>query len=186
MLGRRSGPQIRQRRKTVRCPSMGANALGFFAQEDKVTISVKTLMMGLAVAMVGTVGAGPFRAKAAHAEPPCRYMILSIDSDGHVEGADVCEASPGPAATPDSGPRINPCVLAQNAMRLTPPPDQRQAATPVGVAPNIVGTWELPLAGGPWVLEVFGNGTYRFHSEAQDGVASNAGTFSASNGYWYG
>jgi hypothetical protein len=63
-------------------------------------------------------------------------------------------------------------------------PVSREPAKPAGVDPDTVGTWEIQLAGGPWVLEVFGNGTYSFHSEAQDGVASNAGTFSASNGHW--
>jgi hypothetical protein len=49
---------------------------------------------------------------------------------------------------------------------------------------NIVGTWELPQKGGAWVLEVHRDGTYKFHSEAGDGVAPNAGIFSASNGRW--
>jgi hypothetical protein len=55
---------------------------------------------------------------------------------------------------------------------------------PAPVDSNVVGTWELSKMGGYWVLEVFGDGTYRFHSEAHDGVAANAGAFSASNGHW--
>jgi len=63
-------------------------------------------------------------------------------------------------------------------------PSEKAAAEPARIDPNIVGTWELALASGPWVLEVLGNGTYKFHSEAQDGVASNAGTFSTAKGHW--
>jgi hypothetical protein len=72
---------------------------------------------------------------------------------------------------------VDPCFLAQNAMRPC-------NSTPVGVDPNIVGTWELPLKGGHWVLEIRHDGTYKFHSEARDGVPSSGGQFSASNGQW--
>lgn len=78
---------------------------------------------------------------------------------------------------------IDPCYLAQNAMRPCTS-DQGQASKPVGVDPNLVGTWELPFKGGPWVLSTLRDGTYRFHSEAGDGAPSHAGTFSASNGHW--
>ena len=73
----------------------------------------------------------------------------------------------------------NPLATANQPAQVS-----REPAEPTDIDPNVVGTWEMPLAGGLWVLEVFGNGTYRFHSEAQDGVASNAGTFSANNGHW--
>jgi len=77
----------------------------------------------------------------------------------------------------------DPCFLAQNAMRPCTSVRQ-QAPTPVGVDPNLIGTWKLPREGGAWVVEIFRDGTYRFHSEAGDGVAPHAGTFSASNGQW--
>ena len=38
------------------------------------------------------------------------------------------------------------------------------------VDPNLVGTWKLPLNGGPWVWEIHRDGTYSFHSEAGDGA----------------
>jgi hypothetical protein len=60
----------------------------------------------------------------------------------------------------------------------------REQAEQPGLDPRTIGTWEIQFAAGPWVLEVLTNGTYTFHSEAQDGVASTAGTFSASNGRW--
>jgi len=50
---------------------------------------------------------------------------------------------------------------------------------------NTFGTWELSLNGGRWEWEIDPNGTYQFHSEAGDGVAPHAGTFSASDGYWW-
>jgi hypothetical protein len=52
------------------------------------------------------------------------------------------------------------------------------------VDPNTVGRWELTVNGGRWVWEIDSNGTYKFHSEAPDGVAPHAGTFSASGGVW--
>lgn len=81
-------------------------------------------------------------------------------------------------------PGVDQCYLAQNAMRPCNTSVQQQPSKAVGVDPNIVGTWKYPRAGGPWVLQIFRNGTYRFHSEARDGVAPQAGTFSASNGQW--
>jgi hypothetical protein len=74
-----------------------------------------------------------------------------------------------------------PCMLAQNAMI---PCTSGQAAKPVGVDPDIVGTWELPFKRGPWVLEIRRDGTYKFHSEAGDRAPPQAGKFSASNGQW--
>lgn len=96
-----------------------------------------------------------------------------------------CNDGSGPAAqpTPPQGPKYDPCYLAQNALRPCTP-EQRPPAKPVGVDPNIVGTWELAQRGGTWVLEIHRDGTYKFHSEAADGVAPNAGTFSANNGRW--
>jgi hypothetical protein len=92
-------------------------------------------------------------------------------------------ADPGGQPNRPQGPTYDPCYLAQNALRPCTP-EQRPPAKAVGVDPNIVGTWELPQKGGTWVLEIHRDGTYRFHSEAGDGVAPNAGTFSANNGRW--
>jgi hypothetical protein len=52
------------------------------------------------------------------------------------------------------------------------------------VDPGTVGTWELPLPGGPWVWEIRPDGTYQFHSEAGDRIPPHAGTFYARNGQW--
>jgi hypothetical protein len=114
------------------------------------------------------------------------------DVDWAQKNADACNSALGYVACANmgrpggrQGPAVgyDPCYLAQNAMRPCTPV-QRQPSKPVGVDPNIVGTWELPLKGGPWVWEILRDGTYRFHSEARDGVAPHAGTFSASNGHW--
>ena len=59
-----------------------------------------------------------------------------------------------------------------------------KALKPHGVDPNLVGTWELPLKGGLWVLTINANGTYAFRSDAHDGVQAHAGSFAASNGAW--
>jgi hypothetical protein len=77
----------------------------------------------------------------------------------------------------------DPCYLAQNAMRPCTS-DHRQVSKPVGVDPNLVGVWELPFKGGPWVLTIHRSGAYEFRSEARDGARSHAGTFSANNGHW--
>lgn len=79
---------------------------------------------------------------------------------------------------------VDPCFIAQNAMRPCTPA-QTQPAQPAGVDANIVGTWIMPLGNGLWVLEIQRGGSYRFHSEAGDGVAPNAGSFSARNGHWW-
>ena len=78
---------------------------------------------------------------------------------------------------------VDPCYLAQNAMRPCTSADMK-ALQPHGVDPNLVGTWELPLKGGLWVLSIDTKGHYTFHSAALDGVPSHAGIFAASNGVW--
>ena len=74
----------------------------------------------------------------------------------------------------------DPCFLAQNAMR----PCTSNTGEANGLDPHLVGTWELPFKAGPWVLEIDVNGTYKFHSEANDSVPSSTGSFSAGNGHW--
>jgi hypothetical protein len=84
------------------------------------------------------------------------------------------------AAAPRLG--FDPCYLAQNALR--PCSSDKKALTPHGVDPNLVGTWELPMKGGLWVLTIQANGTYAFRSDAHDGTPANAGSFAAANGSW--
>ena len=120
-------------------------------------------------------------------EPPPDYVEEGRARDEmtcNITGLCNPQNQPGRPGAPGSGPRPpDPCYLAQNAMRPCTSV-QQQPSGPVGVDPNIIGTWELPREGGRWVLQILRDGTYRFHSEAGDGVASNAGTFSASNGRW--
>jgi hypothetical protein len=111
---------------------------------------------------------------AAHADA---IQDANIAEAENCNNTGLCAHGPGPAA-----PAVDPCYLAQNAMR--PCSGQRQQPKAVGVDANTVGTWELPLKGGPWVWEIHRDGTYRFHSEAGDGAATHAGTFAASNGHW--
>jgi hypothetical protein len=108
-----------------------------------------------------------------------------VDTCNDVLGYSGCANMMHPQ-TPGGGqvtkPAIDPCYLAQNAM--IPCAKERQASKPAGVDPHLVGTWVLPVHGGNWVLEVFRDGSYKFHSEAADGAAPNSGTFSAANGHW--
>ena len=53
---------------------------------------------------------------------------------------------------------------------------------PGSVDPRLVGIWKLDAGSGIWVWQISANGTYTFHSEALDGTAPHAGTFTASNG----
>jgi len=53
---------------------------------------------------------------------------------------------------------------------------------PGSVDPALVGLWRLDAGSGIWVWQISANGTYTFHSEALDGTAPHAGTFTASNG----
>jgi len=116
------------------------------------------------------------------------YAQTPTPEDNAIQAHDAAEWSMcslyGCGGQGSSGPRIgyDPCFLAQNAMR--PCNSDQQASKPVGVDPNLVGTWDLPLKGGPWVLTIDRNGTYTFHSEAGDGARSDSGAFSAGNGHW--
>ena len=117
---------------------------------------------------------------AAHAQQPT--------ADDFIAQADYCSftglcgnGGGGQATAPRIG--YDPCYLAQNAMRPCTKADMK-ALQPHGVDPNLVGTWQLPLKGGLWVLSIDANGTYAFHSDAHDDVQAHAGTFAASNGAW--
>ena len=84
----------------------------------------------------------------------------------------------GGVASNQRVPYVDPCFIAQNAMRpCTKKP-------PVGVNPKTVGVWKLPFKGGPWVWQIDRNGTYKFHSEAGDGVPPHEGKFASSKGSW--
>lgn len=118
----------------------------------------------------------------AHAQPawdPVSGCYISSN------GVPACNGYPGSGPGQAQGPRIgyDPCFLAQNAMRPCGS-DQGKAAKPVGVDSNLVGTWQLPLKGGSWLLTIGRDGTYKFRSEAPDHSPPRAGTFSANNGHW--
>jgi TPR repeat protein len=61
---------------------------------------------------------------------------------------------------------------------------EAQRPIPLAIDADTVGTWEIQANGGRWILEIDADGTYKFHSEAADGVAPHAGTFSANEGRW--
>jgi TPR repeat protein len=61
---------------------------------------------------------------------------------------------------------------------------EAQRPIPVAIDADTVGTWEIQANGGKWVLDIDADGTYKFHSEAPDGVAPHVGTFSANEGHW--
>jgi hypothetical protein len=108
------------------------------------------------------------------------------DNDANGVGPAFCPGMRGMSHSPQPAPqipRIDPCFKKLNALRPCAL-EQEQSARPAGVDPSLVGTWELPVADGLWVLEILGNGTYRFHSEAGAGAPTHAGSFSASDGHW--
>ena len=78
--------------------------------------------------------------------------------------------------------------IAQTSPCASDAPRWPSPAAPAGhatdVDPHTIGTWQLSMSGGRWLWEVARDGTYKFHSEAADGVAPHAGTFSASAGHW--
>jgi hypothetical protein len=59
------------------------------------------------------------------------------------------------------------------------------SAAPTLVDPKILGVWETQVQGGRWLWTLNPNGTYEFHSEAQDGMPPHSGSFSASGGHWW-
>src|SRR5579862_4335809 len=135
---------------------------------------IKTFTKGTAIAVLGTLATAPFSAKPAHAA-----CALGPSDAAYGNGMDVyCTPDPPAPAPNPSGPVIPKCMTAQNAMRPCDP------VKPHGVDPNLIGTWELPLKGGLWVLTIKADGTYTFHSDAHDGVPSHGGTFTAGNGSW--
>ena len=138
--------------------------------------------MRVAVIVVAGFGATVLSCARAYAQyEPSWWEIEDADLAAKKAACDMygwCGAGAPPA-----GPRIvppDPCFLAQNAMR----PCTSNKGQTSGLDPNLVGTWELPFKGGPWVLEIQTNGTYKFHSEANDGVPPGTGRFSAGNGHW--
>jgi hypothetical protein len=131
----------------------------------------------------------------------CALLLAAINvpsvraggMDFDQQNADACSNAIGIGACTNSGRQsapapsirlgVDPCFTAQNAMRPCNSAPQAPAQ-PIGVDPHLLGTWYMPIAKGLWVFEIFPNGTYRFHSEAGDGVAPHAGSFSARNGIW--
>jgi hypothetical protein len=91
--------------------------------------------------------------------------------------ASFCPNANAGTANSNPVPKVDPCFIAQNAMRPCTP-------EPIGVDPKTVGIWKLQFKGGPGVWEINRNGTYNFHSEAGDGALPHEGKFAASNGRW--
>jgi hypothetical protein len=77
------------------------------------------------------------------------------------------------------------CARAGDCAKL----GSRKAPAPAGevaknLDPALVGSWALAVKGGRWILEISANGTFVVHSEANDGVPTRTGRFSAANGFW--
>lgn len=131
------------------------------------------LILVLAIAAFGTP-------RYAGAQSCAEMCTGNMGVGGDVSGYDNCMSrcgNQGQSAAPPGIAPPDPCYIEQNAMRPCTP-------APKGVDSNLVGTWILPLKDGPWIWEIFRNGTYKFHSEAKDNAPSHSGTFSASNGNW--
>ena len=119
---------------------------------------------------------------AAHAQQPTAGDFIAEADYCNFTG--LCGGG-GSGAGQAAAPRIgyDPCYLAQNAMRPCTSADMK-GLQPHGVDPSLVGTWQLPLKNGPWVLTINADGSYAFRSDAHDGVQAHAGLFAASNGVW--
>ena len=94
----------------------------------------------------------------------------------------ICAAYGCPGSGGGVAIGYDPCFLAQNAMRPCNS-GQQHSSKPVGVDPNLVDTWELPLRGSLWVLAISPDGTYEFHVEGGS-AARSQGKFAANNGRW--
>jgi hypothetical protein len=121
-------------------------------------------------------------ARAQAYEPPW-WEVVEAENGAKQAACDMygwCGQNGGGTTVTRIG--VDPCYLAQNAMR--PCTSKGSNAKPKGVDPNLTGTWEIPFKRGPWVLTIDRNGTYKFHSEAGDSVPANTGTFQAGGGHW--
>jgi len=119
-----------------------------------------------------------FLGTAAHAQTPTP-ADNAFNSHNEAEAA-ICSQYGCNNGNAAPAPRVgyDPCYLKQNALRPC-----NQPPAPV-VERNVIGTWELPREGGSWFLDIRGDGTYSFRSEARDGAQPHAGTFTAVNGVW--
>ncbi len=131
------------------------------------------------VLFAGLVAALCFTDGAAHAQGASLDDQIAQQEFCNITGS--CGHGGGQAAAPRIG--YDPCYLAQNAMRPCTSADM-EALKPHGVDPNLLGTWEIPMKSGLWVLTINANGTYTFRSDAHDGARAHAGSFAASNGAW--
>ena len=142
-----------------------ANCQRNSGRDCKVLLAGANTCLALAISdpdIVYGFDAGVDRASAGvHARAQC-----------HRNGGNDCIVQTAPCASDD--PRW------PSALPL-PPAAAGQVAK---LDPNTIGIWEHWANPGRWICEIAPHGTYQFHSEAIDGVASYAGTFSASGGYW--
>lgn len=127
--------------------------------------------------MIAVAALHPTRSAAQSCAESCTGNIgVGGDVSGYENCMSRCSNSAANSTTTNLAP-VDPCYIAQNAMRPCTP-------APKGLDPKLVGTWILPLKDGAWIWKIYTNGTYRFHSEAKDNVPDHAGTFSANHGIW--
>lgn len=117
--------------------------------KGKASSALTSLVIVLAVSAAMCVPHVPLRAQTLTPGEACSQAL----------GYLACSGQSGPGG--NGGPRIgyDPCFLAQNAMRPCTS-DSHPASIPAGVDPSLVGTWELPVKGGPWILKILSRGTY--------------------------
>jgi hypothetical protein len=112
------------------------------------------------------------------------YGKMNADACSNAMGVGACSGGLPSVTAPGRIIREpDPCFVAQNALRPCNSAPQAPAQ-PISIDPHLLGKWYMPRANGLWVFEILPNGTYRFHSEAGDGVASHTGSFSAGNRHW--
>jgi hypothetical protein len=150
---------------------------------------MKSKANGTSIAALGAIVGCFALCLAALSVPSARaddvnWAQKNADACNNALGYNACANLGRPSApAPSITFGVDPCFIAQNAMR--PCNSSPQAlARPIGVDAHLLGTWYLPIGKGIWVFEILPNGSYKFHSEAGDGVAPHTGSFSANNGHW--
>lgn len=142
-----------------------------------MTMFARMFGAGLIVAAAAASAAMLFTARPAQAQS-CSYVQTDIAAGvGHY---DCGGSGAGGAGQVHTAPGVPDCMVQQNAMRPCTSEQLRRA----GVDPRMVGVWETPVGNGEWVLQIFADGSYKFHSEGSVFTPPNQGSFSSGNGEW--
>jgi hypothetical protein len=168
-----SPQNVRRVRSAPRAGVISAN----LETNPQARVAMKTSQRVSQSARILAFAALAVLAKTGHSQIPnadWMYANTSFCQTTHSCGTNNSPPTPAP-------PRVDPCYIKQNAMRPCTPQSNAKSS---GVDPQIVGSWELQVPNGKWLLNVRRDGSYDFHSEANDGIPSSIGSFAAGSGHW--